>query len=271
MSKVEENLKQYIKSSEKITLSREVICQGKRYREAVISKKILGILSDEEYLYINENDMPIYDRGIIKNASALVYYFDTFYGDPKKSLKAAHRSMEEIDRDEAKYEGLMTALNFLIGEKTKDAEAVKSIVSGFPRIRKKNNDMIEEILDYMDKINESGDVFSDKNLEELYPKYIDAMRANFESIKYIERGKPYYTDLKKNVDKKRRKYTIRWNKKLSTPLFDLSYELGYYVKLLSTYDKVLPMNSSQYVKFLKNSLNENVEYKVKRVRKGSLG
>ncbi|MDV3425987.1 MAG: hypothetical protein LIR50_02205, partial [Bacillota bacterium] len=121
----------------------------------------------------------------------------------------------------------------------------------------------------MADLEKSGEVFSDKNLEELYPKYIDAMRANFESIKYIERGKAYYPELKKIVDKKRRKYTIRWNRKLSVPLSDLSYELGYYVKLLSTYDTVLPMNSAQYIKFLKNKLNENVEYKIKRIRKSN--
>lgn len=266
MINIEENLKQYIKFSERLKLSPEVSYLGNKYREAVIRKKFMGAFSEEEYLYIDENCRPVRDIGIIKNAADLIYYFNIFYGDPKKSLRAAYKSEEEIGRDEAKYEGLIFALNFLTGEGDANAETVKNIITRLPGIRKVNNEMIKEIVGLMEGLEKSGEVFSDKNLEELYPKYIDAMRANFESIKYIEKGKAYYTELKKIVDKKRRKYTIRWNKKLSTPLFDLSYELGYYVKLLSTYDVVLPMNSSQYIKFLKNSLKENIEYKIKRIK-----
>jgi len=269
MLNIEENLKQYIKLSESLKLSREVSYLGNKYREAEIRKKVMGAFSDKEYLYTDANGSPVYDREIIKNVADLVYYFNTFYGEPKKSLRAAYRSEEEVRRDDAKYEGLIFALNFLAGEGDTEAEAVKNIIARFPEIRKRNNEMIKEIIDYMAELEKSGEVFSDKNLEELFPKYLDTMKANFENIKYIERGKAYYPLLKKVVDKKRRKYTIRWNKKLSTPLFDLSYELGYYVKLLSTYDKVLPMNSSQYTKFLKNSLKENVEYKIKKVRKSN--
>lgn len=266
MPNIEEKLKQYIKFSENVKLSPQVSYLGSKYREAVITKKVAGAFAEEAYIYIDENGSPIHESSMIKNVADLVYYYDTFYGSPKKSLRAAYRSTEEVNRDDAKYEGLIFALNFLTGEGDKNAEAVKNIMTKFPGIRKRNNEMIKEIIDHMDGLEKSGKVFSDKDLEELYPKYMAAMDANFESIKYIERGRAYYTDLKKVVDKKRRKYTIRWNKKLSTPLFDLSYELGYFVKLLSTYDKVLPMNSSQYIKFLKSSLKENIEYKIKRVR-----
>lgn len=270
MPNIEENLKQYIKYNEKVKLSEKVSYLGNKYREAVIRKKITGAFSDgEAYLYIDENGVPVYDSSIIKNVADLVYYYDIFYGDPKRSLKTAYRSEEEINRDELKYEGLVFVLDFLIGEQDLEAQTVKNIVSRFPEIRKRNNEMIKEILESMAEIEKSDEVFSEKNLEGLYVKYIDAMKANFESIKYIERGKAYYSDLKKKVDKKRRKYTIRWNKKLSTPFFDLSYELGYYIKLLTTYDQVLYMNSSQYEKFLKNSLKETVDFKIKRVRKNN--
>ncbi|HID0866991.1 TPA: hypothetical protein ACXDA0_003566, partial [Clostridium botulinum] len=61
-------------------------------------------------------------------------------------------------------------------------------------------------------------------------------------------------------------FSIRFNKKISDPLFKLDYQINYFKKLLKIYNEILCMNEREYLKFIYNSEKENINERLYIVR-----
>ena len=113
------------------------------------------------------------------------------------------------------------------------------------------------------------DFICEESLRKVYKIYEEILKLNFKNIQLIYPGINYYDDIKKSINKKRKSFSIKFNKKISEPLFKLEYQINYFKKLLKTYNKILYMNEREYLKFIYNSENSNINERlcIMRVKK----
>ncbi|MCR1935370.1 hypothetical protein ACQX0N_13075 [Clostridium tepidum] len=121
----------------------------------------------------------------------------------------------------------------------------------------------------IEKTYNEEDFICEESLRKVYKIYEEILKLNFKNIKLIYSGINYYDDIKKSINKKRKSFSIKFNKKISEPLFKLEYQINYFKKLLKTYNKILYMNEREYLKFIYNSENSNINERlcIMRVKK----
>ncbi|WP_434304131.1 hypothetical protein [Clostridium botulinum] len=264
---LKEKLNSYTHKGEYLLVSDGIRYKEIEYREVLFNKKNLLIEEVKGIVYIDENNNIVQDKNIQKSLARLSYYYEMFFClDKKNNIFKALRNEEDLCKENKDIELSIKALEFLQKGKIKDTEKVKNILLQLPSLRKKTNDLLKQMESIIESISNEEDTISEESFKKVYPIYKEILKLNFKNIKLIYSGIDYYDYIKECVNKKRKSFSIRFNKKLSEPLFKLDYQINYFKKLLKTYNEILCMNEKDYLKFIYNSEKCNINERLKILR-----
>jgi hypothetical protein len=258
--------KKYIQKGEVVKVSHALEYNNILYREIVFSKKMFKVLRKEHlgYLYINEKNEIVTEKTLQERLSKLGYFSEMFYNiENRTCIINALQDEGIIEKDRKDYELVESGLNFLTKEGIVDSEQVKQIVIKLPDIRKRNNEVLKQVIDKARELKEEKNYFNISMLEELLPIYRDTLSINLQKIRLIDSGKECYTNIKKTAEKKKKQWAIRFNHKLTEPLMKISYMMGYFLKLVETCETISKMEDAQYFKYLSGIEKENIDFRVK--------
>jgi len=262
-------VKPFLEKGEIAKKSESIQYQNKFYREIIIEKKQLMTRSIQGYIYVSENGEVVKDKSLQKELSRLGYYYEIFFDDRKEtSVIKALKKEGDLNRDTNDYYESGKALDKLKKEEElKEAESMKNTMSKVLNIKINMNEKINELSSFVSSLNESKAVFNEEILLKVYGMYENVMKVNFENVKTIGEVKDYCDKIKDAAKKKRKKLTNRFSSKTTLPLFKLDYQLAYYKKIIRTYERVLGMNTSQYMKFFKGNQEKNIDERFSLIRR----
>ncbi|MGJ0908503.1 hypothetical protein [Clostridium botulinum] len=264
---LKEKLNSYTHKGEYLLVSGGIKYNEIEYREVLFNKKNLLIEEVKGIVYIDENNNIVQDNNIQKSLARLSYYYEIFFCiDKKNNIFKALRNEEDLCKENKDIELSITALEFLQKEKIQDTEKFKNILLQLSSLRKKTNDLLKEMESIIESISNEEDTISEESFKKVYPIYKEILKLNFKNIKLIYSGIDYYDYIKECVNKKRKSFSIRFNKKLSEPLFKLDYQINYFKKLLKTYNEILCMNERDYLKSVYNSEKHNINERLCIIR-----
>lgn len=264
---LKEKLNSYTHKGEYLLVSGGIKYNEIEYREVLFNKKNLLIEEVKGIVYIDENNNIVQDNNIQKSLARLSYYSEIFFCiDKKNNIFKALRNEEDLCKENKDIELSITALKFLQKEKIQDTEKVKNILLQLSSLRKKTNDLLKEMESIIESISNEEDTISEESFKKVYPIYKEILKLNFKNIKLIYSGIDYYDYIKECVNKKRKSFSIRFNKKLLEPLFKLDYQINYFKKLLKTYNEILCMNERDYLKSVYNSEKHNINERLCIIR-----
>ncbi|EPY2278780.1 hypothetical protein ACXAT3_003558 [Clostridium sporogenes] len=264
---LKEKLNSYTHKGEYLLVSGGIKYNEMEYREVLFNKKNLLIEEVKGIVYIDENNNIVQDNNIQKSLARLSYYYEIFFCiDKKNNIFKALRNEDDLCKENKDIELSIKALEFLQKEKIQDTEKVKNILLQLSSLRKKTNDLLKEMESIIESISNEEDTISEESFKKVYPIYKEILKLNFKNIKLIYSGIDYYDYIKECVNKKRKSFSIRFNKKLSEPLFKLDYQINYFKKLLKTYNEILCMNERDYLKFIYNSEKHNINERLCIIR-----
>ena len=261
-----EIVKKYALKGEGIKISHALEYNNKLYREVVFSKKIFKNLRKEHlgYLYIDEKNEIVTEKTLQEKLSKLAYFSEIFYNkDNSACIINAFQDEGTVERDKKDYSLVAEGLDFLTKEGIIDSEQVKQIVIKLPDIRERNNEVLEQFISKSQKLKDEKKYFNAYMLEELLPAYREALSINMQKIRLVESGRECYLNIKKTSEKKKKQMSIRFNSKLTQPLIKVIYTMGYFIKLVESYETISKMTDTQYFKFLGGIEKENIDYRVK--------
>ncbi|MCW6065371.1 hypothetical protein [Clostridium sporogenes] len=264
---LKEKLNSYTNKGEYLLVSDGIKYKEMEYREVLFNKKNLLIQEVKGIVYIDENNNIVQDKNIQKSLARLYYYYEIFFClDKKNNIFKALRNEEDLHKENKDIELSIKALEFLQKEKIKDTEKIRNILLELPSLRKRTNDLLKEMKSIIENIFHAEDTMSKESFEKVYTIYKEILKLNFKNIKLIYSGIDYYDYIKECGNKKRKSFSIRFNKKLSEPLFKLDYQINYFKKLLKTYNEILCMNERDYLKSVYNSEQHNINERLKILR-----
>jgi hypothetical protein len=258
--------KKYIQKGEVVKVSHALEYNNILYREIVFSKKMFKVLRKEHlgYLYINEKNEIVTEKTLQERLAKLGYFSEIFYNiENRTCIVNAFQDEGIIEKDRKDYKLVENGLDFLTKEGSVDSEQVKQIVIKLPDIRKKNNEVLMQVIDKAKEFKEEKKYFNISMLEELLPTYRDTLSINLQKIRLIDSGRECYRNIKKTAEKKKKQWSIRFNYKLTEPLTKISYMMGYFLKLVETCETISKMEDSQYFKYLSGIEKENIDFRVK--------
>ncbi len=260
-----EHLKQYTKKGEVVKISDALEYNNTVYKEITFSKKMFTNFRKEHlgYLYINEKNEVVVEKSLQGKLAKLAYFFEIFYNTENRTcIVNAFQDEGLIEKDKKDYQLVAEGLDFLTKEGIVDSEQVKQIIIELPQIRKKNNEVLKELMTKSQECREEKKYFNTHMLEELLPTYRDALSINLQKIRLIDSGRDCYANIKKTAEKNRKRMSIRFNRKLTEPLIKISYMMGYFIKLVSTCETISKMSDTEYFKYLSTIEKENIDYRV---------
>ncbi|NFL77388.1 hypothetical protein FDB81_17020 [Clostridium sporogenes] len=264
---LKEKLNSYTHKGEYLLVSVGIKYNEIEYREVLFNKKNLLIEEVKGIVYIDENNNIIQDKNIQKSLARLSYYYEIFFCINKKNnIFKALRNEEDLCKENRDIELSIKALEFLQKEKIQDTEKVKNTLLQLSSLRKKINDLLKEMESIIESISNEEDTISEESFKKVHPIYKEILKLNFKNIKLIYSGIDYYDYIKECVNKKRKSFSIRFNKKLSEPLFKLDYQINYFKKLLKTYNEILCMNERDYLESVYNSEKHNINERLCIIR-----
>jgi hypothetical protein len=258
--------KKYIQKGEVVKVSHALEYNNILYREIVFSKKMFKVLRKEHlgYIYLNEKNEIVTEKTLQERLSKLGYFSEIFYNiENRTCIINAFQDDGVIEKDRKDYELVRSGLDFLTKEGIVDSEQVKQIVIKLPDIRKKNNEVLKQVIDKSKELIEEKKYFNISMLEELLPIYRDTLSINLQKIRLIDSGRECYTNIKRTADKKKKQWSVRFNHKLTEPLLKISYMMGYFLKLVETCETISKMEDTQYFKYLSGIEKENVDFRVR--------
>ena len=264
---LKEKLNSYTHKGEYLLVSVGIKYNEIEYREVLFNKKNLLIEEVKGIVYIDENNNIIQDKNIQKSLARLSYYYEIFFCINKQNnIFKALRNEEDLCKENKDIELSIKALEFLQKEKIQDTEKVKNTLLQLSSLRKKINDLLKEMESIIESISNEEDTISEESFKKVHPIYKEILKLNFKNIKLIYSGIDYYDYIKECVNKKRKSFSIRFNKKLSEPLFKLDYQINYFKKLLKTYNEILCMNERDYLESVYNSEKHNINERLCIIR-----
>lgn len=259
----------FINNGERYEISALAQMDGIIYYSVSYYKKHFNILNKDPvgYVFLDDKGNVVQNKVLQARLGKLFYFYDVFYNDENKNnIKNALREEVLIERDIRDFKDAIAGLDFLSKEGMESAEIVKTYIEKIPKLRKLNNIKFQEAIDIIKKYKNENIKFNEEILESILPIYREALLYNFDKVKTIAAGTVYYDEIKRTAEKKKRQFSVRFNKKLTTPLMKLIYQIGYFKRVIITYEKVLNMNTNQYSKFLEKVQKDNIEEKLKLIR-----
>jgi hypothetical protein len=262
-------IKPYIRKGEACKISGEIELNGKLYREVIFSKRNLKSFKNEQqgYLYIASDNSILSSKNVQRELAKLAQYYEVFFsGEKSAGILAALQTERNIERESGHKEDICRGLDFLFKEGIEDAARVKEVINRMPELREAINLKVNELSSVADKAKETKMTFDEELLQKLYPVYEDILRLNFEKVRLIGSITDCCDYVKDQAEKKRKKWKIRFKSNLVGPLLRVSDEISYFRRVIRTYEKVLNMNVSQYIKFLNNLNKEKIENRASMIR-----
>lgn len=264
-----EGLRQFKKLGENCKISGAIDLNGKSFREVIFTKKSFGKLKLEikGYLFLDYENKIVTNKSILNDLMKLGYYYEIFFYDDKGTgILSALKTQGDIQRDKSSLEEVVNGLDFLLEQKVYAAERVKGVIIRMPNLRENNNSTLEELSNLIKEMRKLNLNFNEEMFNKLYPYYEEVLKANFETVKYIATLQDCCDEVIREAEKKRKKWAVRIKSKAVGLLIKVSDELSYYKRLILIYSSILNMNSSQYVKFLKNLNKERIEERINLIR-----
>jgi hypothetical protein len=257
------------KKGEEFRVSGLINYAGKNYREVIIYKKGFSLVKKEAeaYIYLDEENSILKSQNVINELAKLAHFYEVFFSDEKGGgIVSALQNEGNVLREKSEFDEMINVLESLGSDGVREAFQLKNVMVKLIELRQQSNQIISDLADDLEVLKDKGAIFNEEILEQLYPKYEAAIKQNFEKVKLIASLRNNYDYIKDMADKKRKKLSNRFQRKITAPLLKLTYEIGYFKRVIRTYEKVLDMSSSQYSKFFNNVTKEKIEGRCHKAR-----
>lgn len=257
------------KKGEEFKVSGLINYAGKNYREIIIYKKGFSLVKKEAegYIYLDEENSIIKSQNVINELAKLAHFYEVFFSEEKGGgIVSALQNEGNVLREKSEFDEMINVLESLGNDGVREAFEMKNVMVKLIELRQQSNKIISDLVNDLEALKNKESIFNGEILEKLYPKYEDAIKQNFEKVKLIASFGNNYDYIKDMADKKRKKFSNRFQRKITAPLLKLTYEIGYFKRVIRTYEKVLDMSSSQYSKFFNNMTKEKIESRFHKAR-----
>lgn len=259
--------KTYQKSGEYFKEISELEFNGKTYKEIGFYKRGLSLFGSEVlgYIFVDNDNNVLNSQNVIKELCKLAHYNEAFFSTEKgKGILAALKNKDDVISERLEVDPISSGLDFLRDNGVLGTEKIKYVVKKLPDakevIDKKTEVFAEVINKYRDKI------FNEESLKLIYPYYEEILKLNFENVKLIATVADVCQDVQVAAEKTRKKWAIRAKKNVVGQLIRTSDKIVYFKKVIRTYNDVIDMSTSQYVKFLNNMNKDKIENRARLVR-----
>lgn len=261
----------YKKSGEVSSLSLPIEFEGRRYREIVYRETFLGKPKKaiSGIIFAAENGELVTDNRIIRELLNLSYYMEIIFDDSSiESFNKAIAPDMEIRKEKRDYEEIINIFEELKQSGTSNLENLRGILIVLPQLKVESNELLHKYMDRVNSYASNNFVFTKEVLDGIMPIYRDVLLKNIQRVKYVNSGRHYYDHIKEKAYQLRKKY--RWRligRGGIDPLLKLEHTISYFKRMLSVYEQVLNLNEAQYLKYIKNTENQNIEARQKLIRK----
>lgn len=250
----------------KLSISGKLKFGDNTYYEIMGLKKSLFSKNLYGYVYIDEKCNMIMDKSILKNIAPIAYYYELYFGnDLCMGIKRLVESDENLKKGNKNFELSESGIDMLFINGMEKAEVLKEIFHKMPELRNENNSMLNSLASDVEDLKRTDMALDNEICSRLNDKYEKAMLLNLKKVKLIKSGEDYYDEIKKMADKHLRNLFTRYNSKVRDPISALSYQINYFRMIIRTYEPVLNMNETDYLKFFRNVSKGNINKRTKKI------
>lgn len=260
----------YKKTGEKARISMPIEFEGKRYREVVYNKSILGKMKRniEGIIFLSEDGEYVSNSRVKNELAKLGYQYEIMLDDKSiGELKKAVTPELEIEKLSADYGQIIKAIERMNSAGIKGIDNVISILQKIPLHKRENNNVIEAYLNHVENISRDDFVFSSEVYDKLYPYYKEILIKNFQRVRLVASGRGFYDDIKREGQKRKRNLTARFNShEVFMGLTKLPVEMDHLKSIVTVYDSVSSMKQEEYLKYLKTIERSNITSRIQLLR-----
>lgn len=261
----------YKKRGEEALISKPMEFNGKNYRQIIYNKTFLGrIMESMVGIIIITEDGEIVDNPIIRReVGYLAYQFQNMFDD-KHMKKLSNSIIPENDliRQEQDLEQMLVAFDKLKNYGIEGVDTVVSVLTKLPDFKRENNKALEEYVNKVNEYNSKEDIVLTKEMiEDVKISYRTLLIKNFQRVRLVNKGRPYYDAVLTEVRKRRRKLTNRLGG------FDFYYgmqkvedSMVHLKKIIRVYESVVDMSEDEYMKYIKDMDKKNLSERLSLVR-----
>lgn len=257
-NEIRAQLKPYVKDGEKYKLSGIIEINSCHYREISLYNRSLikRKIEPKSYIYLDNDNKAVTNKTLLKELTKLAHYYEIFFSDDKVSgMLSALKTEQELKRERNNVKDMGEALEYLYNEQVLSAQPVKNAISKIMTLREKADDTARGLLNSIEDMKHENLNFNEELFNNLNTYREELLKIDFEKIKYLYSINDCFNEVRTEAEKKRKKWGTRIKGNMVGKLIKISDEISYYKRLMTLYDTVLDMNSSQYIKHI-NSLNE---------------
>lgn len=261
----------YKKSGEISSVSLPIEFEGRKYRAIVYRQTLLGKPKKDinGIVFVNENNEAEGNQRVIKELLGLLYYMELLLDD--KSIEAFNKAIApdmEIQKEKRDYGEIIDMFQELKDAGVTNLENLRGLFIKLPQLKEENNLIIKKYIDAVNSIQAEDFVYNKEIQDKLMPLYRDVLLKNIQRVKYVNSGRYYYDDIKEKAGKLRGRYKWRLiNRGGIEPLNKLDQTISYFKRMLKVYEQILNLNDAQYLKYIKNTENHNIESRLELIRK----
>lgn len=260
----------YKKSGEKVRITLPIEYGGKKYREIVYNKTVLGKMRKniEGVIFVNEDGEYVSDARLKKELSTLGYYLEIMLDDKSiNELKSAIAPELEIEKKIIDYEQIIKAIEGMSTSNVLGIDTVVSILNKLPDYKRENNEVIKVYMNQMQSIKPDEFVFNISVCNEIYSYYKEILIKNFQRVGLVISGKRFYDDIKKEGQKRKRSLTARFNSHdVFIGLTKLPVEIEHLKNVVTVYESVSNMKLEEYLKYLSSLEKSKISSRLQLLR-----
>jgi hypothetical protein len=252
-------------------ISLPVEVKGRKYRELVFfAGSIIGRPKKEVkgLIYLDENDGVVTDKRLQSELSTTFAVIEELLDEGFiEKLSRTIKSEKNLAVEEAQSKFFEANLKHLSTRSIYGADIVLEIAKKLPELKKNNDAAVVNFINKAKEFENAEVIASTKVLMELKPLYTETLMKNYEKVKLIGTGRSYYEVVKKGAAKVfRSKIKGAFGSKIEGSAVTLDYELNHLMRIVKTYNLILDMSASEYLKYLRDMEKSQINEKNEKLR-----
>jgi hypothetical protein len=245
--------------------------KGRKYRELVFfAGSIIGRPKKEVkgLIYLDENDGVVTDKRLQSELSTTFAVIEELLDEGFiEKLSRTIKSEKNLAVEEAQSKFFEANLKHLSTRSIYGADIVLEIAKKLPELKKNNDAAVVNFINKAKEFENAEVIASTKVLMELKPLYTETLMKNYEKVKLIGTGRSYYEVVKKGAAKVfRSKIKGAFGSKIEGSAVTLDYELNHLMRIVKTYNLILDMSASEYLKYLRDMEKSQINEKNEKLR-----
>lgn len=265
-----ETIEKYKQSGESYDVSNLIEIGGKKYREVSYKKTMLGIKGKAEkgIIFIDENSSIVSNYDILKKLCFMAYKCESIFS--KKSIdkfKKFVQNKNEIEAKKLEYDQVISCLEACYRKNLKGCNVIIDVLKELIKAKTENRSAVEEFLEKVNTFENKDTIFTEEMVNSIEPFYENVFVKNFNCVKVLNKGRNYYEEVRKILDKQKTKpVNLIMGMGLRGGYAKVDNFIESSISVLLVYDDVIDMNDKSYIEYFHDIENGKINKKIETIR-----